>query len=186
MRPRSIVLGYPDSAPMKIQVAGLSQGVHRFSFRVPAAQLSLGEKFTQEVDVDAVLERTATEISLEARVRTGGQFVCDRCVAEFDLALTPSYRMLYVWDGADTTPLDPSEVQVVSPSMAVIDLSEDVRQTLLLAVPFKLLCREECRGLCPGCGADLNREACRCTDAPGESPLAGLREVLKNRTLSEE
>ena len=171
---------------MKIQVAGLSQGVHRFSFRVPAAQLMLGDEFTQEVDVDAVLDRTATEIALKAGVRTGGQFVCDRCVAEFNLALTPSYHMLYVWDGADTAHLDRSEVQVVNPSLAVIDLSEDVRQTILLAVPFKLLCREDCRGLCPGCGADLNREACRCPEAPGESPLAGLREVLKNRTLSEE
>ena len=86
---------------MKIQVAGLSQGVHRFSFRVPAAQLSLGDAFTQEVEIDAVLDRTSTEISLEATVRTGGQFICDRCVAEFDLALAPSYRMLYVWDGED-------------------------------------------------------------------------------------
>jgi len=171
---------------MKIQVAGLSQGVHRFSFRIPAARLALGEEFSQEVDIDAVLDRTATEISLEAEVRTGGQFVCDRCVAAFNLALTPSYRMLYVWDGADASHLDPSEVQVVSPSMAVIDLSEDVRQTILLAVPFKLLCSEDCRGLCPGCGADLNREACRCMEVPGESPLESLREVLKNRTLSEE
>jgi len=171
---------------MKIQVAGLSQGAHRFSFRVPAAQLMLGDEFTHDVDVDVVLDRTATEIALKADIRTGGQFVCDRCVAEFNLALTPSYRMLYVWDGADTTHLDPSEVQVVSPSLAVVDMSEDVRQTILLAVPLKLLCREDCRGLCPGCGADLNREACRCLEAPGESPLAGLREVLKNRTLSEE
>ncbi|MBP1678193.1 MAG: hypothetical protein H6Q29_104 [Bacteroidetes bacterium] len=171
---------------MKIQVAGLSQGVHRFSFRVPAAQLALGEKFTRDVDVDAILDRTATELSLEAEIRTGGRFTCDRCVADFDLALTPSYRMLYVWNGADASHLDPSEVQVVSPSQAVVDLTEDVRQTILLAVPFKLLCREDCRGLCPGCGADLNREPCRCADAPGEPPLQSLREALKNRTLSEE
>ena len=171
---------------MKIQVAGLSQGVHRFSFRVPAAQLSLGDQFSQDVEVDAVLERTATEISLEGWIRTRGRFVCDRCVAEFDLPLDPSYRMLYVWDGADTSNLDPSEVQVVSPSLAVIDLSEDVRQTILLAVPLKLLCSEECRGLCPGCGVDLNKEPCRCTDAQGDHPLGGLREALKHRTLSEE
>ena len=171
---------------MKIQVAGLSQGVHRFSFRIPAAGLSLGEEFAREVEVDAVLDRTATEISLEAEVRTVGRFVCDRCVAAFDLDLAPSYRMLYVWDGADRSHLDPSEVQVVNPSMAVIDLSEDVRQTILLAVPFKLLCREECPGLCPGCGADLNREACRCTRERVDAPLEGLREALKNRSLSEE
>jgi uncharacterized protein len=171
---------------MKIQVAGLSQGVHRFSFRVPAAQLSLGEEFAREVEVDVSLDRTATEISLHADIRTGGQFVCDRCTAPFDLALSPAYRMLYVWDGTETSHLDPAEVQVVSPSLAVIDLSEDVRQTVLLAVPFKLLCQEDCRGLCAGCGTDLNREECRCTDAQGESPLAGLREALKNNPLPEE
>jgi uncharacterized protein len=171
---------------MKIQVAGLSQGMHRFSFRVPADQLALGDQFTRDVGVEAALTRTASEISLTADVRTEGRFVCDRCATEFDLALDASYHMLYVWDETDATNVDPSEVQVVNPKLAVIDLTEDVRQTILLAVPFKLLCREECRGLCPRCGVDLNREECRCPKETGESPLGSLREALKNRTLSEE
>jgi uncharacterized protein len=44
----------------------------------------------------------------------------------------------------------------------MIDLADDVRQTVVLAVPLKLLCKEECKGLCPRCGADLNKELCIC------------------------
>jgi uncharacterized protein len=43
-----------------------------------------------------------------------------------------------------------------------LDLGEEVREALLLALPIQPLCRSECRGLCAGCGANLNHEACSC------------------------
>ena len=44
----------------------------------------------------------------------------------------------------------------------IIDLSDDIREDILLAVPDRFKCSEKCRGLCPGCGADLNEETCHC------------------------
>ncbi|MBM4294554.1 MAG: DUF177 domain-containing protein, partial [Deltaproteobacteria bacterium] len=43
-----------------------------------------------------------------------------------------------------------------------IDLQGIVREQIILSMPLKPLCHEDCRGLCPGCGANLNREACTC------------------------
>ena len=43
-----------------------------------------------------------------------------------------------------------------------VDIDEDVRQELILNLPFRILCREDCRGLCIGCGANLNNEQCAC------------------------
>lgn len=165
---------------MKIQVSGLSQGVHRYTFAVPARDIGLDDRFGGDIGVDVTLEKGVSQIGLEATIRTDGDFVCDRCVAAFSMPLSPSYRMVYIWDGQGEEGLDRTEVQVVSPDLNVIDLSEDVRQTVLLAIPFKLLCREECRGLCPRCGANLNDRTCGCAEAPDVSQWDGLKKLMKN------
>ena len=44
----------------------------------------------------------------------------------------------------------------------IVDITDDIREEILLAVPDRFKCSEDCKGLCPGCGADLNTEPCRC------------------------
>ncbi|HEY3282134.1 MAG TPA: DUF177 domain-containing protein [Armatimonadota bacterium] len=62
---------------------------------------------------------------------------------------------------------------------AFLDLNELGRQYLHLAIPTShLLCSEGCKGLCPQCGVDLNKEQCGCVRPTGESPLAGLAQFL--------
>jgi len=60
----------------------------------------------------------------------------------------------------------------------LLDLSEVLRQDVLLALPMHLLCREECRGLCPVCGQNLNQESCGCTPEP-DTRWAALLDLLK-------
>jgi len=57
-----------------------------------------------------------------------------------------------------------------SPEGEELDITEDVRAELLVEFPMLLLCREECRGLCPRCGADLNERNCGCSAKPDEGP----------------
>ena len=165
---------------MKIQVSGLSQGHYSYRFQVAPAEIGLDGRFTAEVVVEAHLEKTVTQLALSAHLATEGRFTCDRCADEFAMPLTASYRMHYLWNEDEAAGLDPSEVQIVSASLAVIDLSEDVRQTLLLAVPLKLLCRDACKGLCPHCGTNLNQKRCSCSDEPGDNRWEALRSFRTN------
>jgi uncharacterized protein len=160
---------------MRIQIGSLSEGTHQYHFEADAADINLGEEFRKPVDVDATLDKTGKQLFLHVRVRTTGAFSCDRCTAPFELTLTPEYRMYFVTDETDAESLDPSEVQVVPPGLPIIDLADDVRQTVLLAVPLKLLCRRECRGLCPRCGKDLNIEPCSCPVEEGDGRWDQLR-----------
>ena len=164
---------------MKIQIAGLSEGVHEFSFREPVAEVNLGKDFSGEVEVDVMLEKSGKQLYVKATVRAGGMFSCDRCTNPFSLAVRSTFQMLYVWGTADGELLDPSEVQVIPAGLPVVDLADDVRQTVLLAVPLKLLCKEECKGLCPRCGADLNKESCTC---PSEALDARWETLRRFRT----
>ena len=147
---------------MKIQIAGLSEGVHEFSFREPVAEVDLGEEFNGEVEVDVMLEKSGKQLYVKADVRAGGMFSCDRCTSPFSLAVRSTFQMYYLWDHGNAELPDPAEVQVIPGGLPMIDLADDVRQTVVLAVPLKLLCKEECKGLCPRCGADLNKDSCIC------------------------
>jgi uncharacterized protein len=160
---------------MKIQIGGLSEGLHRYQFREQAATLELGEQFSEVVDIDAALQRNGRQLYLSAAVRATGSFLCDRCAAPFTFPLSITYQMYYVQDETDAGNLDPAEVQVIPPGLSSIDLAEDVRQMVLLAVPLKLLCRDNCRGLCTSCGADLNTGPCACPPEPVDTRWDALR-----------
>jgi uncharacterized protein len=94
----------------------------------------------------------------EGRIRTRVAGQCRRCLEPVTVELDQPVRLLFTEDqGAD----DPGTV-VIPPHAAEIDLADAVREELILARPEFPLCREDCRGLCPRCGANLNQRPCDC------------------------
>lgn len=75
---------------------------------------------------------------------------------------------------------DISSIIYLDQGRPILDLDELMRQLIVSEIPIRTLCEEECKGLCPGCGANLNDEACRCESAPNNSPLAGLAALLED------
>ncbi len=68
----------------------------------------------------------------------------------------------------------------------IFDLSEYIRQQMLVEVPIKPLCNDLCKGLCPVCGTNLNEGACNCPVEVDQKPLAALAEMLENRKARDE
>ncbi len=163
---------------LKIRVSGLSNGLHEYHLSTDPGAVGLDDSFREPVDVEARIDKNPRQIYLTAEIHTTGHFECDRCLDEFDRPLTAAYSMLYVYRELDGGKQSPEEVTVIDPETAQISLAEDVRQMVMLAVPLKLLCREECKGLCPRCGANLNHGQCRCEAEVRDSPLSGLRDLL--------
>ena len=58
-----------------------------------------------------------------------------------------------------------------------IDIDLLVVEQIVLALPFKALCSEECKGICPHCGANLNLEPCQCAGKQADSPFATLQAI---------
>lgn len=92
--------------------------------------------------------------------------VCSRCAGDYDERLDVQVSELYVPVGTPGTSggdeREAGELCVFTYEDNVIDLHEVLRQNLLASLPFRPLCREDCRGLCAQCGANLNEEACKC------------------------
>jgi uncharacterized protein len=87
------------------------------------------------------------------------QSVCRRCLEEF---VTPIERSVEVIFSADPDLQDDPSVYPLVEPLAQVDLRPALREELALAVDVFPLCREDCRGLCPRCGADLNSGPCQC------------------------
>lgn len=87
---------------------------------------------------------------------------CRRCLTGVSVPIDLELRVLFS-DHPDTA--DDPGVYQLDPGAQEVNLGQAVREELALAVPAFLLCREECAGLCPQCGADLNAGPCRCSTA---------------------
>lgn len=122
-------------------------------------------------------------ILVTGHAQTEVRVPCGRCLTptaaavEFDLEeqFRPSIDLVTGWaipmgDGEDpVTRIDEHHI---------LDLTEVVRQSLLLSIPISVVCDPQCRGLCPGCGANLNEETCTCQREEGDPRLSALRELL--------
>ena len=165
----------------EINIGGLAEGEHQYRFEGSGPDLELGESFHRPVTVAVVLDRSGRQFLLRVEYRTSGTFTCDRCLEPFEKNIEGSYKILYVPDGGPD-PMDGGrgEVQVIPSDAQVISLDEDLRQFLLLNVPGKLLCRDDCRGLCPTCGTNWNTGSCDCVVPETDSRWDALRDLRRH------
>jgi uncharacterized protein len=172
---------------VKINISNLSQGMHEYQLSKKAVELELAQHFVGDVTAHVTLEKSSRQILLRARVQSNALFHCDRCLDEFSKEISPALQIVYVWDGQERSDELDEDVRTLTADTNIIDFSDAVRDGALLAVPLKLLCKEDCAGLCARCGKNLNHTAdgsCDC--APGEADarwnkLAGLVEVSMSK-----
>ena len=126
------------------------------------------------------LEPSLLSVRLSLTLRAEG--ACARCLRETSLAISDDLLYLYLPSGLDLgedTRLGsdegfmPVEVDFFG---RTLDIADQVRESILLLLPRKLLCREDCLGLCPVCGADLNEGKCGCSRSEGDPRLEVLRD----------
>jgi uncharacterized protein len=85
---------------------------------------------------------------------------CSRCLTPARARVKEELHLLFA-DAVDKE-ADDSDVYMLEPRATTVDLRPALREEWLLAAPGFVLCREDCKGLCPRCGADLNQGACKC------------------------
>jgi uncharacterized protein len=116
------------------------------------------------------LLRTHRGILARARLQSEGQGECARCLNQVGLPVTLEIEdeFLPTVDPVSGARLPNSDEPGTFPIDAhhTLDLTDSVRQAWVVTMPMRLLCRDDCAGLCPTCGADLNGGACGCAAGP--------------------
>jgi uncharacterized protein len=164
---------------MIVRLHGLGKGRSEIRLQGSPEQLQLpAESFTQPVDILLILEDTGDVIKADFQIETKSRRICDRCARDFDMPLKINLRMRFIPSTSDYF-TDDIDIKSFHPDRPQVDIAEDVHDALLLAIPFKVLCKQDCKGICPGCGADLNEEECSCKAKPVDPRWSEL-EKLKN------
>jgi uncharacterized protein len=155
-----------------VKVADLGDEVRRVAFSetpealnalLAAAPAVCEQRFELPVTVESEVYRPGTDVFFVGKLRCGLVSTCRRCAEEFSEPLLRDFKFLIVKGGdaeddelEDDTGLDHYQGDEV-------DLSPLVSEQALLALEGSPLCTETCKGLCAGCGVNLNKEACTCS-----------------------
>jgi uncharacterized protein len=164
---------------MRIKISSLENDSYNYDFEADIEKIDLTEPLFGKYNTNVVLNKFDDQIILEASTTAGANFICDRCGTAFKQTVKSEYKMIYLLrsiEGAE----EEINITYLSPDTHIIDISKDVRDYMILSTPMKRLCKEDCKGLCAKCGADLNEKQCDCNDDEFDDRWKVLLE-LKNK-----
>ena len=174
---------------MRIEVENLSDAGQEVAHAYAPGELELdGEQATLGggARVAGRASRRGEEIQVRGKIEAGVQIGCDRCLAPVAVPLEVEFETAFI--PQEKAAGEPEHVELLAEDMGLaafegdaIDLDELVREQILLALPSRNLCREDCQGLCPTCGADLNAGPCGCAQDETDPRWAALADWKKGK-----
>lgn len=114
-------------------------------------------------------------IELNATIRYTYKEVCARCLKEFMNTIETQFTACIT----DNEVEDSEEINIILHDNS-IDIDKAIKQVIYLSIPMKSLCSEDCKGICPKCGANLNIEECDCENNSIDPRLEELKKLLKD------
>lgn len=164
---------------MKIQISHLKEGLHAIELSEKPEKFDLenSEFFKNNITVLLEIDKQHDALYIKQKIQTTGEFLCDRCVEPCQADVTSEDRIVYTSD-REMIKYD-DELRYLSTEQHEIDITDDVREALLLAIPVKNLCRDDCKGICSHCGVNLNHGACDCHLTQSDPRWDTLKKLLK-------
>jgi uncharacterized protein len=166
--------------PFTVDLRGLGDGRQEVILAEAGPRLGLpdGELAADsEVSLELTLSATGSLITAHGVVRTSTSLTCARCLepydqeieADFDIVIRRGKSGLMLEDEADSS---------IAFGDEWIAFDVPVREAVILSMPMKPLCEEDCQGLCTVCGTNLNRETCTCQREPADARWDELKTLL--------
>jgi uncharacterized protein len=143
---------HTEHALIEIPLAGLVQGTHEFDFTCRSTdfkdQQLVEAGFNGNIHIRTIVEKSEKEITVSIETSSVADFTCDRCLSPLSKLLAGSFRIYFVFDQPLEDELNEDEEYRTLNSNAIsIDITEDVRETVLLSRPMKVTCSNsaECK-----------------------------------------
>ncbi len=142
-------------------------------------------EFVDPIRVRVRAVRVGDVVEIDGSFETRARLTCGRCLAEFVAPLSGEFALAYAQrpdaetGGAEAQQeeRDAAELELNYFRGEEIDLSESLQEQVILSLPLRALCTPECKGLCAGCGEDLNQAACTCAPSVTNGPFSALRGI---------
>jgi uncharacterized protein len=168
---------------MKLDLSRIRHTPYPFERAFEPAEVAMPDdayRIVAPVHLGFEVHKDKDRFRLVGTVRTALELPCSRCLEPFRLAVDQSFDLRYVPQSEASRE---TETEVAEEDLETsfyrdeqIDLNELLREQFYLALPMKPLCRDECRGLCPECGTNLNTGTCDCAPRWEDPRLAALKQ----------
>ena len=147
-----------------VDLASLAPGFHRIGLQCEASELGLSQQdWPRAVRGDFDVEKSGDQVRVKGSLTAVASLECVRCLRIFELQVRSALDLYAERAGTgrrlDEEALERDEYMKFHDGRK-LDLGEAAREALLLELPLAPHCRDDCRGLCPVCGADRNVETC--------------------------
>ena len=141
--------------------------------------------FPPRLEVDLVYYRSGQDIFFSGTFHGLFKGRCSRCAEEYNFTLDKPFEFVLTPDPTNANrrveELQSDELGLSFYSSDEIDLEPLIAEQVMLALPTRPLCSDDCRGLCSQCGANLNKENCSCDAADGDPRMAIFRSLKVGR-----
>jgi uncharacterized protein len=173
---------------MKVNVLELREGENFLEFRETSASLGLGSlssAFESEIPVSLRLHKHENEIVVWGRASLTATEECSRCLEtfgrKFDVQFEAFCDKISALKAEEGLADAESETFVVSHDGRILNLGPCLLEAIVLSLPIKPLCREDCKGLCPICGKNLNEGTCNCQGNKIDARWSILERIKKEK-----
>jgi len=138
-------------------------------------------KLSGPATVNGKIRLSGNEVFVNGHVDTRAQVECDRCLKPVEVPVSADFELDYItgseYESTAAAELTEAEMSVSVFDGKAIDVDEIVKEQILLAVPTRMLCREDCKGICPQCGTDRNTGECSCVTKEIDPRWAALKNL---------
>ena len=168
---------------MRLELENLERG-GGFAHVYQPEELALGERDLRLIEPATVrgrLRRRGEEVEIDGTVETKVETLCARCLKPVAVPIDATFSERFVtavsWRSEEQHELASEDLNLSLFDGEAIDLDQLVREEILLATPSQVLCREDCKGLCPVCGVNRNLTACECETRQVDTRWEKLRDL---------
>jgi DUF177 domain-containing protein len=173
---------------VRIELASLEGAKGTFAHSYAEGELVLEEArlhLVQPPIVSGEIRQKGRRVHVAGRVIGRVQVECDRCLKLIELPVDSSFKLEYVtredYQAQQAVELTEDDLDLTVFDGEGIDIDALVTEEILLTVPDHLLCKDDCKGICPRCGADKNSQDCGCETAEVDPRWAGLKELVNGK-----
>jgi uncharacterized protein len=169
---------------MIIDLITLRDSPHEFEIALAPEEIDLDgdeAKLENAVEVKGKLTKHIAQADVEGTIRAELEIECTRCLQKIDKELEFAFNAAFVtpenFTESREAELNASDLDISVIDGNEIDLSELVREQILLNLPEQVFCREDCKGLCEKCGANRNLIDCNCNEKEIDPRWAALKNL---------
>lgn len=173
---------------MLIAVEDLAHGPVRLEHTFPRGEIDARDPGVQAIGPLAVhlqARMAGPELRIHVQVTGAIEVLCARCLTSQPREVAGDWHLIY-HPASELAPAQEVEIHEGDTDVGFfvgrgVEVEEMLREQILLALPMRTLCRDECRGLCPQCGKNWNEGPCACPPLAGDERWRKLAEIWSRR-----